>query len=70
MGIARCVQEISMAFRIDTHDLGFIMVPALKRDWGLLGNNKTEKILLIILDCGPILIANWFNNLGMVDLIK
>lgn len=54
-----------MAFRIDTHDLGFIMVPALKRDWGLLGNNKTEKIVLIILDCGPILIANWFNNLGM-----
>ncbi|KAL4811610.1 Six-hairpin glycosidase-like protein [Aspergillus spinulosporus] len=31
----------SMAFRTDTHDIGFIVMPALKRDWELLGNEQS-----------------------------
>lgn len=31
----------SMAFRTDTHDIGFIVMPALKRDWELFGNEQS-----------------------------
>ncbi|KAH8425146.1 uncharacterized protein LDX57_002895 [Aspergillus melleus] len=30
-----------MAFRTDTHDIGFIVMPALKREWELTGNEKS-----------------------------
>ncbi|PLB44152.1 Six-hairpin glycosidase [Aspergillus steynii IBT 23096] len=30
-----------MAFRTDTHDIGFIVMPALKRDWELTGNEQS-----------------------------
>ncbi|KAL4905645.1 hypothetical protein BDW74DRAFT_178013 [Aspergillus multicolor] len=31
----------SMAFRTDTHDIGFIVMPSLKRDWELFGNEQS-----------------------------
>ncbi|KAL0942857.1 unsaturated glucuronyl hydrolase [Colletotrichum truncatum] len=31
----------SMASRTDTHDIGFIIMPALQRDWELTGNRKS-----------------------------
>lgn len=30
-----------MAFRTDTHDIGFIIMPALKRDWELTGDERS-----------------------------
>ncbi|RDW68804.1 uncharacterized protein DSM5745_08564 [Aspergillus mulundensis] len=33
----------SMAFRTDTHDIGFIVMPALKRDWELFGNEQSMR---------------------------
>jgi hypothetical protein len=35
-----------MAARTDTHDLGFIVQPALQRDWELFGNQKSLSALL------------------------
>jgi hypothetical protein len=31
----------AMASRTDTHDIGFIVMPALKRDWELFGNERS-----------------------------
>ncbi|KAL5334011.1 Six-hairpin glycosidase-like protein [Aspergillus crustosus] len=31
----------SMSFRTDTHDIGFIVMPALKRDWELFGSEQS-----------------------------
>ncbi|KAF5025717.1 hypothetical protein F66182_2184 [Fusarium sp. NRRL 66182] len=31
----------SMASRTDTHDIGFIIMPALRRDWELFGNERS-----------------------------
>ncbi|KAL4924101.1 Six-hairpin glycosidase-like protein [Aspergillus undulatus] len=31
----------SMAFRTDTHDIGFIVMPVLKRDWELFGTEQS-----------------------------
>ncbi|KAJ5748321.1 uncharacterized protein N7511_010017 [Penicillium nucicola] len=36
----------AMAARTDTHDLGFIVQPALQRDWELFGNQKSLSALL------------------------
>jgi hypothetical protein len=30
-----------MAIRTDTHDIGFIVMPALRADWELTGNRKS-----------------------------
>lgn len=35
-----------MCGRKDTHDLGFIVQPALRRDWELFGNGKSLEALL------------------------
>lgn len=39
------IQE--MASRTDTHDLGFILQPPLRKDWELTGNEKSLQSLLI-----------------------
>ncbi|KUL86957.1 hypothetical protein ZTR_05781 [Talaromyces verruculosus] len=39
------IQE--MASRTDTHDLGFILQPSLRKDWELTGNEKSLQSLLI-----------------------
>lgn len=36
----------SMAFRTDTHDIGFIVMPALKRDWEILGNEQSLRSII------------------------
>ncbi|KAL4736520.1 Six-hairpin glycosidase-like protein [Aspergillus similis] len=36
----------SMAFRTDTHDIGFIVMPALKRDWELFGNEQSLRSII------------------------
>lgn len=36
-----------MALRTDTHDLGFMLQPALRKDWELTGNENSLKNLLI-----------------------
>lgn len=36
----------SMAFRTDTHDIGFIVMPALKRDWELMGNEQSLRSII------------------------
>ncbi|KAL4967015.1 Six-hairpin glycosidase-like protein [Aspergillus stella-maris] len=36
----------SMAFRTDTHDIGFIVMPALQRDWELFGNEQSLRSLI------------------------
>ncbi|BCS21762.1 uncharacterized protein APUU_22194S [Aspergillus puulaauensis] len=36
----------SMAFRADTHDIGFIVMPALKRDWEILGNEQSLRSII------------------------
>ncbi|KAL4993967.1 Six-hairpin glycosidase-like protein [Aspergillus recurvatus] len=36
----------SMAFRTDTHDIGFIVMPALKRDWELFGNEQSLRSIV------------------------
>lgn len=35
-----------MANRTDTHDMGFIIQPALQRDWELMGNEKSLESVL------------------------
>lgn len=35
-----------MSTRKDTHDLGFIVQPALRRDWELFGNQQSMESLL------------------------
>ncbi|KAJ5960408.1 Six-hairpin glycosidase-like protein [Penicillium vulpinum] len=35
-----------MSARTDTHDLGFIVQPALRRDWELFGNQESLNVLL------------------------
>lgn len=35
-----------MSARKDTHDLGFIVQPALRRDWELFGNEKSLDALI------------------------
>ncbi|KAL3462485.1 Six-hairpin glycosidase-like protein [Aspergillus heterothallicus] len=36
----------SMAFRTDTHDIGFIVMPALKREWELTGNEQSLRSII------------------------
>jgi hypothetical protein len=36
----------SMAFRTDTHDIGFIVMPALRRDWELTGNEQSLRSII------------------------
>ncbi|KAL4794268.1 Six-hairpin glycosidase-like protein [Aspergillus venezuelensis] len=36
----------SMAFRTDTHDIGFIVMPALQRDWELFGNEQSLRSII------------------------
>ncbi|KAL4875151.1 Six-hairpin glycosidase-like protein [Aspergillus karnatakaensis] len=36
----------SMAFRTDTHDIGFIVMPALKRDWELFGSEQSLRSIV------------------------
>jgi hypothetical protein len=35
-----------MAFRRDTHDIGFIIMPALRQDWELTGNERSFKSIV------------------------
>lgn len=36
----------AMASRTDTHDIGFIIMPALRRDWELFGNERSLKSIV------------------------
>ncbi|KAL4940085.1 hypothetical protein BDV06DRAFT_230603 [Aspergillus oleicola] len=36
----------SMAFRTDTHDIGFIVMPALKRDWEMFGHEQSLRSII------------------------
>ncbi|KAL2784180.1 Six-hairpin glycosidase-like protein [Aspergillus keveii] len=36
----------SMAFRTDTHDIGFIVMPALRREWELTGNEQSLRSII------------------------
>ncbi|KAL4972304.1 Six-hairpin glycosidase-like protein [Aspergillus desertorum] len=36
----------STAFRTDTHDIGFIVMPALKRDWELFGHEQSLRSII------------------------
>jgi hypothetical protein len=35
-----------MAFRTNTHDIGFIIMPALRQDWELTGNKRSMQSIL------------------------
>lgn len=36
----------NMAFRTNTHDIGFIIMPALRQDWELTGNKRSMQSIL------------------------
>ncbi|KAH8690627.1 glycoside hydrolase family 88 protein [Talaromyces proteolyticus] len=52
-----------MAFRTDTHDVGFIIMPALRQDWELTGNKKSMNSLLIAAES---LVSRFDNKVGAI----
>jgi len=53
----------AMATRTDTHDMGFIILPALKMDWELTGN---EESLRNVIEAAEALASRWDEQVGAI----